>query len=194
MTRNVGRGRGATIPHWMTVESEVNFEIKSQIPYQNLPVENFDDQSYRKSGSNEVIKSQTNDRRVRKDDFSRQVVPAVGVICSAEVVKIESYGAFVKLLDAFNHMQGLIHISQIAKEKIENVADILSIGQEVFVKVVNVEIDDMSRRTKLSLSMKYCSQSDGTDKDPQGIDSEAEQRRRSSRMAAENLGPLQLGQ
>lgn len=70
----------------------------------------------------------------------------VGEIYLGKVVKITSFGAFVEIL---NGKEGLIHISNIAKERINKVEDVLSVGDEVLVKVT--EIDKQGR---INLSRK----------------------------------------
>ncbi len=70
----------------------------------------------------------------------------VGQIYEGSVSKIADFGAFVTVLPG---KSGLVHISQIAEERVENVRDYLSEGQEVTVKVL--EIDKMGR---IRLSMK----------------------------------------
>ena len=70
----------------------------------------------------------------------------VGDIYTGKVVRIASFGAFVEL---FNGKEGLLHISNIAHERIEKVEDVLSIGDEVLVKVI--EIDSQGR---INLSRK----------------------------------------
>ncbi len=72
--------------------------------------------------------------------------PEVGTIYEGKVAKIMDFGAFVTILPG---KDGLVHISQIANERVENVADKLSEGDVVKVKVL--EIDN---RGKIRLSMK----------------------------------------
>ncbi len=71
---------------------------------------------------------------------------AVGEIYEGTVVKLADFGAFVAILPG---KQGLVHISQIAKERVEKVTDKLAEGQVVKVKVL--EIDKQGR---IRLSMK----------------------------------------
>ncbi len=66
-------------------------------------------------------------------------VYAVGERFEAEVFRIEAYGAFVK----FEDQEALMHISDVAKERIEKVEDKLSIGQKVQVEIK--EIDNKKR-------------------------------------------------
>ena len=69
----------------------------------------------------------------------------VGQIYKGKVVKIADFGAFVNILPG---KDGLVHISQIAKERVEKVTDYLSEGQEVEVLVLDVD------RGRIKLSMK----------------------------------------
>ncbi len=70
----------------------------------------------------------------------------VGMVCKATIVSITSFGAFAQIIDGID---GLIHISQIANQRVNNVADILSVGQEVDVKIT--EIDTEKKRISLSM-------------------------------------------
>jgi polyribonucleotide nucleotidyltransferase len=72
--------------------------------------------------------------------------PEIGKIYNGKVVKIVEFGAFVNFLGA---KDGLLHVSQISQERVANVADVLSEGQEVQVKVLDVD-----RSGKVKLSMK----------------------------------------
>jgi len=76
----------------------------------------------------------------------------IGKLYKGVVSKIVDFGAFVTILPG---KDGLVHISQIAQERVENVTDFLKEKQEVVVRVLKV--DD---RGKISLSMK-----DVTDQD-----------------------------
>jgi polyribonucleotide nucleotidyltransferase len=69
----------------------------------------------------------------------------VGQIYTGKVVKIADFGAFVNVLPG---KDGLVHISQIAKERVEKVTDYLTEGQEV--KVIVLDVD----RGRIKLSMK----------------------------------------
>jgi polyribonucleotide nucleotidyltransferase len=68
----------------------------------------------------------------------------VGKIYSGKVVKIADFGAFVEILP---NTQGLLHISEIAHERIRTVGEVLKEGQEIEVKVLDV---DRAGRIKLS--------------------------------------------
>jgi predicted RNA-binding protein with RPS1 domain len=72
-----------------------------------------------------------------------------------------------------------------AKERVENVNDIVTVGDDVYVKVMKIEEAGADGKSRISLSMKYCSQSDGTDRDPNGIDAETDERKRKPRSSGE---------
>ncbi len=79
----------------------------------------------------------------------------VGQIYNGKVVKVVDFGAFVNF---FGAKDGLVHISQISKEKVGKVSDVLSEGQMVKVKLLG--FDD---RGKTKLSMKVVDQETGED-------------------------------
>ena len=70
----------------------------------------------------------------------------VGETYEGVVTRIMDFGAFVEILPG---KEGLLHISKISKERVEKVEDVLSIGDKVTVKVV--EIDSQNR---INLSRK----------------------------------------
>jgi polyribonucleotide nucleotidyltransferase len=63
-------------------------------------------------------------------------VPEVGKVYLGKVVKITDFGAFVEILPGTD---GLLHISQIAQERIKRVEDVLKEGEEIMVKVIEVD-------------------------------------------------------
>ena len=70
----------------------------------------------------------------------------VGKIYKGVVKRLADFGAFVEILPGTD---GLVHISQISEEKIRFVGDVLTEGDEVFVKVLEID-----RQGKIRLSMK----------------------------------------
>ena len=74
------------------------------------------------------------------------MVPEVGKVYEAEVVSIQSYGAFVKIAPG---KEGLLHISQLRSERVNKVEDVLKMGEMVKVKLT--KIDDNNR---LNFSIK----------------------------------------
>ena len=71
----------------------------------------------------------------------------VGSVVKATVVSMTTYGAFARIIPGID---GLIHISQIANERIEKIADVLSVGQEVEAQITAIDFD----KKRVSLSMK----------------------------------------
>ncbi|AKU27745.1 polyribonucleotide nucleotidyltransferase [Geobacillus stearothermophilus] len=72
------------------------------------------------------------------EDIVREV--EVGKVYLGKVKRIEKFGAFVEL---FNGKDGLVHISELAEERVGKVEDVVSIGDEILVKVT--EIDKQGR-------------------------------------------------
>jgi len=89
----------------------------------------------------------------RIEDITAEV--EVGKVYDGIVLKLLDFGAIVSVLPG---KDGLLHISQIANERVNNVSDHLNEGQQVRVKVL--EADDKGR---LRLSMKAASAETGTD-------------------------------
>lgn len=73
----------------------------------------------------------------------------IGSEFDAPVVSITKFGAFVRILPGID---GLVHISEISNERVNKVSDVLKVGDEVKVKLINVDFD----RKRISLSMKAC--------------------------------------
>ena len=84
-----------------------------------------------------------------------------GLVVKGEVVRIESYGAFVQFKDELQHQhRGLVHISQLATYRVENVTDILKLNQTVQCVILEVE-DDQRMGKRIRLSMKDVNQETG---------------------------------
>ena len=81
--------------------------------------------------------------------------PELGAIYTGKVVKIVDFGAFVNF---FGAKDGLVHVSQISKDRVNKVSDVLQEGQTVKVKLLG--FDD---RGKTRLSMKVVDQETGED-------------------------------
>lgn len=64
----------------------------------------------------------------------------VGEVYLGKVTKITTFGAFVEVLP---NKEGLVHISKLAKERVNKVEDVVTVGDEILVKVV--EIDNQGR-------------------------------------------------
>lgn len=76
--------------------------------------------------------------------------PEVGKVYDGTVVTIKDFGAFVNIMPGID---GMLHVSQISDKRVDNVSDVLKVGQKIKVKLV--AIDD---RGRLSLTMKKVEQ------------------------------------
>ena len=79
--------------------------------------------------------------------------PEVGVIYEGTVVKVADFGAFVNF---FGPKDGLVHISQLAAERVSKTSDVVKEGQKVWVKLLGFD-----ERGKVRLSMKVVDQETG---------------------------------
>ncbi|NBX36805.1 MAG: 30S ribosomal protein S1 [Planctomycetes bacterium] len=70
-----------------------------------------------------------------------------GMIVKGKITKITNFGVFVELEDG---LEGLLHISELSDQKVENPLDVVKPGQEVDVKILRVDTDDR----KIGLSLK----------------------------------------
>jgi polyribonucleotide nucleotidyltransferase len=103
-------------------------------------------------------------------DWIRGIVaePEVGVIYEGKVVKIMDFGAFVNFLGS---RDGLVHISELAPQRVKQVSDVVEVGQPVKVKVIG-----MDDRGKVKLSMKVVDQQTGEDQSEKMAQADAERR------------------
>ena len=101
-------------------------------------------------GDDGLIKIASSDRSAGEEAKRRiELITAdieVGTIYEGRVQKIMDFGAFVNILPG---KDGLVHISQISEQRVQNVADELSEGQTVKVKVLEVD-----KQGRIRLSMK----------------------------------------
>ena len=72
--------------------------------------------------------------------------PEIGTIYEGKVVSIKDFGAFINIMPGTD---GMVHISELSKDRVERVEDVLTEGQIVKAKLIG--IDD---RGRLSLSLK----------------------------------------
>lgn len=88
------------------------------------------------------------------EDLTKEV--KVGEVYLGKVVRIEKFGAFVNLI---KRKDGLVHISQLANDRVNKVEDVVKLGDEILVKVT--EIDKQGR---VNLSRKAMLNEDGSTK------------------------------
>ena len=93
----------------------------------------------------------------RAIDWIRGIVaePEIGAIYSGKVVKIMDFGAFVNFLGS---KDGLVHISELAPQRVGKVGDVVKLGDTVKVKLIGFD-----ERGKVKLSMKRVDQQTGKD-------------------------------
>ena len=72
----------------------------------------------------------------------------VGEVYLGKVTRLMNFGAFVEVLPG---KEGLVHISKLAKERVENVEDVVNVGDEIMVKVIEI-----GKQGRINLSRKDC--------------------------------------
>jgi len=80
----------------------------------------------------------------------------IGRVVAGKITKIHDFGAFMQLEDG---VEGLIHVSEMSTERVNNPADILSEGQEVTAEIISVDREER----KIGLSLKHVADGDSPD-------------------------------
>ena len=88
-------------------------------------------------------------KQLSEDPWKKEIPEkySVGDIVKGKVTKMTDFGAFI---DMGSGLEGLLHISEVSNEKIKNLESVLSIGQELDVKIVKIEPE----ARKIGLSLK----------------------------------------
>ena len=86
---------------------------------------------------------------------------AIGQVVPGKVTKLVPFGAFVRVEDG---IEGLVHISELAERHVELPEQVVNVGQEIFVKVIDIDLE----RRRISLSLKQANEDAAnlTDFDP----------------------------
>src|SRR6187431_1089097 len=87
---------------------------------------------------------------------------SAGEIIDGQVTKLVPFGAFVRVAAG---IEGLVHISELAGRHVELAEQVVSVGEEVFVKVIDIDLE----RRRISLSLKQANEGvdpEGTEFDP----------------------------
>ena len=71
----------------------------------------------------------------------------IGDVIKATIVSITEFGAFAQIIPG---VDGLIHISQISTERVTNINNVLTVGQEVEAKIIDIDTE----KNRVSLSIK----------------------------------------
>ncbi|MEY4060964.1 MAG: hypothetical protein RIQ31_626 [Actinomycetota bacterium] len=82
---------------------------------------------------------------------------SIGQYAPGKVTKLVPFGAFVRVADG---IEGLVHISELSSKHIELAEQVVSVNQDVFVKVIDIDLD----RRRISLSLKQANE----EVDPEG--------------------------
>lgn len=81
----------------------------------------------------------------KKEKEERIANVKIGTVLTGTVETLQNYGAFIRLPDG---LSGLVHVSQISQKRVKLPKDVLSVGDEVNVKIIGI------KDGKISLSMK----------------------------------------
>jgi small subunit ribosomal protein S1 len=84
---------------------------------------------------------------------------AIGQYAPGKVTKLVPFGAFVRVADG---IEGLVHISELSAKHIELAEQVVSVNQDVFVKVIDIDLE----RRRISLSLKQATE----EVDPEGTE------------------------
>ncbi|KAK3532320.1 hypothetical protein QTP86_016033 [Hemibagrus guttatus] len=101
-------------------------------------------------------------------------LPELYSVLRGEVASVTTYGAFVKIPGYRKH--GLVHKNDMSASRVDNPAEIVDVGEQVWIKVIGREIND--DKIKLAFSMKAVNQGTGRDLDPNNVMAEQDARRR----------------
>jgi len=109
-------------------------------------------------------------KQLTEDPWKKEIPEkySVGDIVKGKVTKMTDFGAFI---DMGNGLEGLLHISEVSSEKIKNLEKILSIGQELDVKIVKIEPE----ARKIGLSLKGTGKAPEQEAKPQETQPQEEQ-------------------
>ncbi len=84
---------------------------------------------------------------------------AIGQVVPGKVTKLVPFGSFVRVDDG---IEGLVHISELAERHVELPEQVVQVGQEIFVKVIDIDLE----RRRISLSLKQANEAVVADFDP----------------------------
>lgn len=86
---------------------------------------------------------------------------AIGQIVPGKITKLVPFGAFARVEDG---IEGLIHISELAQRHVDTPEQVVSVGDDIFVKVIDIDLD----RRRISLSLKQANE--GVDPNSEDFD------------------------
>ncbi|WP_061300226.1 30S ribosomal protein S1 [Herbidospora cretacea] len=80
----------------------------------------------------------------------------IGQVVPGRVTKLVPFGAFVRVEEG---IEGLVHISELAERHVEIPEQVVQVGDEIFVKIIDIDLD----RRRISLSLKQANENAGVD-------------------------------
>ncbi len=80
----------------------------------------------------------------------------IGQVVPGRVTKLVPFGAFVRVEEG---IEGLVHISELADRHVEIPEQVVQVGDEIFVKIIDIDLD----RRRISLSLKQANEGGGVD-------------------------------
>ncbi|MCK0113810.1 30S ribosomal protein S1 [Ornithinimicrobium sp. F0845] len=84
---------------------------------------------------------------------------AIGQVVPGKVTKLVPFGAFVRVEDG---IEGLVHISELAERHVELPEQVVTVGTDIFVKVIDIDLE----RRRISLSLKQANEAVAAEFDP----------------------------
>jgi len=87
----------------------------------------------------------------------------IGQVVPGKVTKLVPFGAFVRVEDG---IEGLVHISELAERHVELPEQVVQVGADIFVKVIDIDLD----RRRISLSLKQANEGVSADAPPEEFD------------------------
>ncbi|MFL6137913.1 MAG: S1 RNA-binding domain-containing protein, partial [Frankiaceae bacterium] len=87
----------------------------------------------------------------------------VGQVVPGKVTKLVPFGAFVRVDEG---IEGLVHISELAERHVEIPEQVVQVGDEIMVKVIDIDLE----RRRISLSLKQANEGAGAGADPAAFD------------------------
>ena len=142
--------------------------VRAFCPYSQIDVRRIDDPSQfvgrsfdfkilelSEDGRNVVVSRRALVDQARKEQATQtRAAIQLGDVMQGEVTRLVPFGAFVDI----GGIEGLVHISQISHQRVNDPADVLQEGQEIQVKVLEIQNLGEGRSERISLSLKALAQ------------------------------------
>ncbi|RCI09694.1 hypothetical protein L249_3978 [Ophiocordyceps polyrhachis-furcata BCC 54312] len=163
--KNGGGGGGDAIDDTLAMLEGLESKTKTGPPSKKRRRSPEDDPTDRRNGhrgSRKARRHRSDARIDRSPEPEVDETPQMHKIYKGHVTGIKDFGAFVSLHHVRGKVNGLVHVSRLsAGQRVSHPSDLLSKGQQVFVKVFSIE------GSRIGLSMKDVEQATGIDLEPQ---------------------------